>query len=147
MTRKDLRHAARQEEVYQVCLERQLVDPLQLHRYFKRMGVFAAKDGLEADKDSQDISLWQACKLLENHYGIAKGTAHQRRYTKRKSKFLLLTCDTIEWMQKWVSDDFEVVSDGEDNEIETMQLLGLPMPLTEMFAEFNPRKHQTEAEV
>ena len=51
-SRKEVRKMATNELTYLVCVEKRIVDPLVLYEYFKKMKVFAAKDGLQRDKNA-----------------------------------------------------------------------------------------------
>lgn len=110
MDRKSLRDAAQVPFYYDVCLELELCDPLKVYEYYVNRKVFARTKDLPADKVSQRIAYKTACKVLEDHFGIIRGTITQRRSTKRKEERLNLTCPTPAWMKKWVRSEPELLS-------------------------------------
>ena len=96
---------------FEVCLGNQKCDPLKLYEYYVKRRVFAATDGLPEDKEARRNAYKTACKVLEDHFGIDRNSITQRRTTRRKSKRLPLTCPTPDWMQVWLSEEPELVSD------------------------------------
>ena len=122
-----------------MCVEKSIVDPLVLYEYFKKMKVFADSDGLPRDKQAMKIAQWQACKVLEDHYGLEKGTAWDKRQSKRISNNLSRTSKTPMWMKKWVKPEQKLYNDKPIKDRQEQELLGLPMTLSEMFAEFDPK--------
>jgi len=134
-----------QPEIYTVCRESQIVDPLILLQYWQKKGVFAAKDGMEADAEAYKIAKWAACTELEEYYGIKKKTAWDRRHTKRSSKYLPLTTETPKWMRRWIEAGPSVVDDGRENEIQIRMRLREPLTLHEMFKAFTPRERWKRA--
>ena len=122
-----------------MCVEKKIVDPLVLYEYFKKMKVFADSDGLPRDKQAMQIAQWQACKVLEDYYGLEKGTAWYKRQSKRISSNLNKTSKTPMWMKKWMKAEQKLYNDKPIQDRQEQELLGLPMTLTEMFAEFDPK--------
>ena len=43
------------------------------------------------------------------------------------------------WMKKWIKPEHRLYDDSSIDEKQQQELLGLPMTLTEMFAEFDPK--------
>ena len=138
-SRKEVRQMATQAETYELCVEKNLVDPLVLYEYFKKMKVFADVDGLPRDKQGMQIAQWQACKALEAHYGLAQGTAWDKRQSKRITNHLSRTSKTPMWMKKWVRPEPKLYNDKPIPTRQEQVLLGLPMSLSQMFAEFDPK--------
>ena len=134
-----MRWMATKELTYTVCVEDKLVDPLVLFEYFQKMKVFSEVDDLPKDSEARKIAKWTACRVLEDYYGLDEGKAWDKRHSKRISNYLNRTSKTPIWMKKWVKPEPKLYYDKPINKRQEQEMLGLPMTLTEMFAEFEPK--------
>ena len=73
-SRENVRKLLSIQFYFDVCANHPYCDPLELHEFCRRLKVWAAVDNLPEDKQGLKLAYKLACRAIEDHYQIERGT-------------------------------------------------------------------------